>query len=187
MSDSLRPYGSQPTRLLCPWDSPGNNTGVGCHALLQGIFPTQGLNLHLLCLLHWQVSSWPITPPATPNMAVIILLLDAIWLFLFNIIFSCKQRRCQAGRAFFCCDSFLLRNEEFPSIPQQMYLSILSVSFLLVVVYVGGQMWSLLLHLTLLDSESPTRLCSSLKITYLFIIFFIFGCVGPLLLCVGFL
>ena len=33
-----------PTRLPCPWDSPGKNTGVGCHALLQGIFPTQGLN-----------------------------------------------------------------------------------------------------------------------------------------------
>ena len=32
------------TRLLCPWDSPGKNTRVGCHALLQGIFPTQGLN-----------------------------------------------------------------------------------------------------------------------------------------------
>ena len=31
-----------PGRLLCPWDSPGQNTGVGCHALLQGIFPTQG-------------------------------------------------------------------------------------------------------------------------------------------------
>ena len=30
-----------PTRLLCPWDSPGRNTGVGCHAVLQGIFPTQ--------------------------------------------------------------------------------------------------------------------------------------------------
>ena len=30
------------------------NTGVGCHALLQGIFPTQGLNQHLSCLLHWQ-------------------------------------------------------------------------------------------------------------------------------------
>ena len=31
-------------RLLCPWDSPDKNTGLGCHALLQGIFPTQGLN-----------------------------------------------------------------------------------------------------------------------------------------------
>ena len=38
------------------------NTGVGCHALLQGIFPTQGLNLCLLCLLHWQAGSLPLTP-----------------------------------------------------------------------------------------------------------------------------
>ena len=36
------------TRLLCPWDSPGKNTEVGCHALLQGIFPTLGLNLLFL-------------------------------------------------------------------------------------------------------------------------------------------
>ena len=36
--------GLQPARLLCPWDSPGQNTGVGCHALLQGILPTQGSN-----------------------------------------------------------------------------------------------------------------------------------------------
>ena len=35
-----------------PWDSPGKNTAVDCHFLLQGIFPTQGSNLHLLCLLH---------------------------------------------------------------------------------------------------------------------------------------
>ena len=44
MSDSLRPHGLQPTRLLHPWDFPGKSTGVGCHFLLQGIFPTQGLN-----------------------------------------------------------------------------------------------------------------------------------------------
>ena len=44
MSNSLQPHGPWPTRLLCPWDSPGKNTGVGCHFLLQGIFPTQGSN-----------------------------------------------------------------------------------------------------------------------------------------------
>ena len=46
VSDSLWPHGLQPARLFCPWDSPGKNTGVGCHALLppQGIFLTQGLN-----------------------------------------------------------------------------------------------------------------------------------------------
>ena len=42
------------------WDSPGKTTGVGCRALLQGIFPTQGSNLHLFCLLHWQVGSLPL-------------------------------------------------------------------------------------------------------------------------------
>ena len=48
MSDSLwiHPW-TIPARLLCPWDSPGKNTGVGCHALLQGIFLTQGSNLGL--------------------------------------------------------------------------------------------------------------------------------------------
>ena len=35
----LWPHELQPARLLCPWESPGRNTGVGCHALLQGIFP----------------------------------------------------------------------------------------------------------------------------------------------------
>ena len=43
MSDSVRPHRRQPNRLPHPWDSPGKNTGVGCHFLLQGIFLTQGL------------------------------------------------------------------------------------------------------------------------------------------------
>ena len=41
--DSLWPQGPQPARLLCPWDSPGKNTGVGYHALLQGIIQIQGI------------------------------------------------------------------------------------------------------------------------------------------------
>ena len=59
MSDSLQPHGQWPARLLCPWNSPGKNTGVGCHALLQGIVSAQGSNparLHcrqiLYCLSH---------------------------------------------------------------------------------------------------------------------------------------
>ena len=44
VSNSLRPYGLLPTRLLNPWDFPGKSTGVDCHFLLQGIFPTQGSN-----------------------------------------------------------------------------------------------------------------------------------------------
>ena len=46
----LWPHGLGPTRLLCPWNFPGKNPGVGCHSLLQGIFPTQGSNSDLLGL-----------------------------------------------------------------------------------------------------------------------------------------
>ena len=48
VSYSLRLCGMQPARFLCPWNSPIKNAGAGCHALLQGIFPTQGSNLCLL-------------------------------------------------------------------------------------------------------------------------------------------
>ena len=40
---------------------------MGCHAHFQGIFPTQGLNLRLLCLLHWHVGSLLLAPPGKPN------------------------------------------------------------------------------------------------------------------------
>ena len=42
------PHGLQPSRLLCPWNSPSKNTGVSSHSLLEGIFPTQGSNLGFL-------------------------------------------------------------------------------------------------------------------------------------------
>ena len=54
----------------CPWDSPGKNTGTGYHALLHGIFPTQGLNPILSSLLHWHVSSLPLAPPGKPSKEV---------------------------------------------------------------------------------------------------------------------
>ena len=46
--NSLWPHGLQPTRLLCPWDFPSKDIGLGCHFLLQGIFPNQGSNSGLL-------------------------------------------------------------------------------------------------------------------------------------------
>ena len=51
-------------RLLCPWNFSGKNTGVCCHILLQGIFPTQGLNLRLL---HWQADSLPLSHQGSPS------------------------------------------------------------------------------------------------------------------------
>ena len=49
-------------------DSPGKNTGVDSHALPQGIYLTQELNPHLLCLLHWQANSLPLSHLASPYM-----------------------------------------------------------------------------------------------------------------------
>ena len=63
MSHCLWPHGLYTARLLCPWDSPGKNSGVGCHALLQGIFPTQGLNPYLFHFLLWQAAFLPLAPP----------------------------------------------------------------------------------------------------------------------------
>ena len=60
MSDSLQPHGLKPTRLLCPWNSPGKNPGVGCHALLQEVFPTQESNPCLLGVVRWQAGSLPL-------------------------------------------------------------------------------------------------------------------------------
>ena len=54
-------------RLLCPWASPGRNTGVCCRALLQGISLTPGSKPHLLCPLPWQVGSLPLAPPGSPE------------------------------------------------------------------------------------------------------------------------
>ena len=48
-----------------PWYFPGKNTGMGCHFLLQGFFPTQGSNQYLLYLLHWQADSLLTAPLGT--------------------------------------------------------------------------------------------------------------------------
>ena len=64
---TLQHDGLYPPRLLCPWDSPGKNTGVVCHFLLQRIFLTQVLNLSHL---HWQEYSLPLVPPGKPYIDI---------------------------------------------------------------------------------------------------------------------
>ena len=70
MSDSLQPHGLQPTRLLCPWDSPGKNTGVGCHTLLWGssqprnrtcISPASAGRFFFTTSGTWEAHSWSCT------------------------------------------------------------------------------------------------------------------------------
>ena len=62
------PTDLQPTRLLCPWSSPGKNTGVGCHSLLQRLFPTQGLNPSLP---HCRQVLYHLKPQRSPKQALI--------------------------------------------------------------------------------------------------------------------
>ena len=63
--DSLQPHRLQPARLLCPWDFPGKNTGVGCHFLHQGIFLTSGSNSCISCtgrqILYHYITELPVT------------------------------------------------------------------------------------------------------------------------------
>ena len=64
VSDSLQPHGLEPARLLCPWDFPGKNPGVGCHFLFQGIFrPRDGICISCIdrqVLYHWATGVAPL-------------------------------------------------------------------------------------------------------------------------------
>ena len=64
MSDSLKPHGLQPTRLLRPWDFPGKSTGVGCRSLLQGISSTQGSNVGLP---HYRQTLYHLSHQGSPH------------------------------------------------------------------------------------------------------------------------
>ena len=76
MSDSLQPHG-----LYCPWNSPGQNTGVGSLSLLQGIFPTQGSNVEPRSSTL-QVDSLPAKPQGKPKNIGVSSLSLLQWIFL---------------------------------------------------------------------------------------------------------
>ena len=80
MSDILWSHELYPARILCPWNFPGKNIGVGCHFFLQGIFLTQGSNLYLL---HWKVDSLPLSHLGSPAI-----------FFFFSSLFKPKLSRC---------------------------------------------------------------------------------------------
>ena len=94
--DSLWPHGPSPARLFCPWDSPDKNTAAGCHFLLQGIFPTQRLNL---CLLHWQAHSLWLIPPGKPNLGIKSLkwLVRALHLYAHKVTITIVWQNCSAS------------------------------------------------------------------------------------------
>ena len=92
MSNSLQRHGLYPAKLLCPWNSPGQNTGVGSHSFLLGIFPTRGLNpclphgrWILYCLRHEgspkrNEVSLIHQPKIRPNICILTFI--CIWMFL---------------------------------------------------------------------------------------------------------
>jgi len=84
ISDSLLPHGLQPTRLLCPWNFPGKNIGVGCPFLLQGIFQTQGSNPGLFHC-RWTLYHWAFVPLLQP--------------FLKNHLAYCHQERHMSSKS----------------------------------------------------------------------------------------
>ena len=94
MPESLRPHVLQPARLLCPWDSPGKNTGVGCRALLQGssqlrdwthISYVSGTGRRVL--YHWCHVGSPGCRPKVKNKCFILESLF-IWSFLHSVIYT---------------------------------------------------------------------------------------------------
>ena len=80
-----------PGRLLCPWDFPGKNIGVGCCFLLQGIFLTQRSNPFLFRLLHWQADCLPPRDRASLlswiNVPKFIHLFSSLWPFGTFLVF----------------------------------------------------------------------------------------------------
>ena len=63
------PHGLEPTRLLCPWDSPEKSTGVGvAKATHSGDPPNSGIKPMSLCFLYWQVGSLPLNHQGSPIM-----------------------------------------------------------------------------------------------------------------------
>ena len=72
MFNSLQSHGLLSTRLLCPWNFTGNNTGTDYYFLLQGIFPTQGSNPCLLPILHWQADSLPLCHLGSPQWLLLL-------------------------------------------------------------------------------------------------------------------
>ena len=115
MPESLRPHVLQPARLLCPWDSPGKNTGVGCRALLQGssqlrdwthISYVSGTGRRVL--YHWCHVGSPGCRPKVKNKCFILESLF-IWSFLHSVIYTyCVTPSIQLPKAEIVCFSLTL-------------------------------------------------------------------------------
>ena len=116
--DSARPEGPQPPRLSCP----GKNTRGGCHALLQGIFQTQGSNPRLLWLLHWQLRSLPRVPLGKRSFAEKKPTLTPCWNCFFDLLLLLQSHR-MAGPCDSCPSARLLNWSAFVQNPVHLWMA----------------------------------------------------------------
>ena len=115
VSDSLQRHGL-PTRLLCPQDFPGKNTGVGCYFLLEGLFLTQGSNLRLLHVLCWQAGSLPLAPPGKSRNHLEGLLKKDFWTSRVSDIAGVQCRRICLSNS--CLHFTNAKRPHFPNLSQ---------------------------------------------------------------------
>ena len=96
VSDSLQPHGLSPARFLCPWNSPGRNTGVGCHSHLQGNLPDPGIEPRSSTL---QADALLSEPPGKPEKTIIQngTCTPVFTAALFTIARTWKQSRCPSA------------------------------------------------------------------------------------------
>ena len=86
VSDSSQPMGCITSQVLCQWDFLGKHTGMGCHFLLQGIFPTQGSNLCLLLLNGRRTLL--LAPPGKPTKPCV----SALFVLLRLQVTLCEEK-----------------------------------------------------------------------------------------------
>ena len=97
MSDSVQPHRQQPTRLLCPWDSPGKNTGVSCHFLLQCMKVNSSFTHSLTLLLQLVPKSTDYLPVDQRKVIVCFFAANQnefyIYIFFYCFVFLSMQQR----------------------------------------------------------------------------------------------
>ena len=97
MSNSVRPHRWQPTRLPCPWDSPGKNTGVGCHFLLQCMKVKSESKVAQLC--PTLATPWTAAYQAPPSVGFSrqkyqsgVPLPSPLWVNKYHLFVTCKHK-----------------------------------------------------------------------------------------------
>ena len=90
--------GLYPTRFFYPWNFPGKNTGVSCHALLQGIFPSQESNFRHLHLPHWQEDSLLLGHLGSLSIVLDITITDLIYFSSRGWYFGRGEEKRQTNR-----------------------------------------------------------------------------------------